>query len=204
MIVRISFSMEWYLAESDYLQKYREYRWLLQFFQSQAPAQRLIMKSPAHTGNLNTLKETIPEAMVIQTHRDPVTCVISVCSLIYTYHRAVTNKIQIQEMINLILRLYESWFRRSIAYRETHPDVVYDVYFNSLVSDPVGTVRGIYSHYDLPWTDAYESDLTKFIQQNPKDKHGKHRYSASDFGLTETEIADRFQFYSDRFGLSYS
>jgi len=76
------------------------------------------------------------------------------------------------------------------------------VYFKPLVSDLIGTVREIYSHFDLPWTKSYETDLEKFIQMNPKNKHGKHQYTASDFGLTETEIAARFRFYTDHFGPS--
>jgi hypothetical protein len=198
----VSGYMEWYLEDKDNLQKYQEYRRLLQVFQSYEPEKRLILKAPAHTGNLDALNLTIPQAMVIQTHRDPVACVSSVFSLIYTFYRSVSNEIDIQLVTNLTLRLYEGWFRRSIAYRESHPDAVFDVYFNSLVSDPIGTVREIYSHFGLPWTKSNETDLEKFTQRNQKDKHGKHQYAASDFGLTESEIADRFQFYTDYFGPS--
>jgi hypothetical protein len=105
-------------------------------------------------------------------------------------------------MNDLILQMYELWFRRNLAFRASHPGVVYDVFFDTLVSDPIGTVQGIYSHFGLPWTEAYASDLQSFIQENPKDKHGEHRYAASDFGLTEAEIGDRLGFYSEHFGLT--
>jgi len=194
--------MEWYLEEKNSVQKYKEYHWLLQFFQSHEPEQRLTLKAPAHTGNLNAIKQEIPQAIIIQTHRDPVICISSVCSLLYTFHRAVSDEIDIDKMTSLTLRLYEEWFRRSIAYREAHPGAIFDIYFRALVSDPIGTVREIYAHFDLPWTKSYEADLEKFVNGNPKDKHGKHRYSASDFGLNESEIADRFRFYTDYFGPS--
>jgi hypothetical protein len=193
--------MEWYLRQEDTFQKYREYRWLLQVFQSYEPEQRLTLKAPAHTGNLETLLQAVPKAMVIQTHREPVTCISSVCSLLYTFHRAVANEIDLHRMTNLTIRTYESWFRRNLAFRAAYPGVVYDVFYDSLVSDPIGTVRGIYSHFGLPWTDTYASDLDEFVHRNPKDKHGKHRYAVSDFGLTEVEIADRLRFYSEHFGL---
>jgi hypothetical protein len=192
--------MQWYLDEKDDAQKYREYRWLLQVFQSQEPKQRLILKAPAHTGNLGALKHAVPKAMIIQMHRDPVVCVSSVSSLLYTFYRAVANEIDIQMVTNLTLRLYEGWFKRSIAYRETNPNAVYDVFYNSLAADPLGTVRDIYAHFDFPWTKIHEADLNEFIHRNPKGKHGKHRYSASDYGLVESEIRDRFQFYIDHFG----
>jgi hypothetical protein len=194
--------MDWYLQQENIDLKYREYRWLLQVYQSQEPEQRLTLKAPAHTGNLEALTQAVPEVKVVQTHRDPVACISSACSLIYTFHRAVANEIDLRRMTDLILQMYELWFRRNLAFRASHPGVVYDVFFDALVSDPIGTVQGIYSHFGLPWTDAYASDLQSFIQKNPKDKHGKHRYAASDFGLTEAEIGERLGFYSEHFGLT--
>jgi hypothetical protein len=199
----VSGYQDWYLGEQNNFQKYKEYYWLLQFFQSLEPEQRLILKAPAHTGNLNALKQEIPQAMIIQTHREPVTCISSVCSFLYTFYRAVSDEFDIeQQLTSPTVRTYESWFRRSIAYREAHPGVVFDVFYKSLVSDPIGTVHEIYTHFDLPWSKSYEADLEKFVHGNPKDKHGHHRYTASDFGLNESELVDRFKFYTDHFGSS--
>jgi len=196
--------MEWYLHHEDNSQKYREYRWLLQVFQSQDTERRLTLKAPAHTGNLKTLLEAIPDAMVIQTHRDPVACISSACSLITTFHKAVSDVIDIQRMTRLILEQYDLWYRRNLAFREANPGVIYDVNYDSLVADPLGTVRGIYTHFDLPWTEVYASELQEFILRHPKNKHGKHHYSTSDFGLTEGEIVEKLQFYNEYFGLKRS
>jgi hypothetical protein len=193
--------MEWYLHQEDVSLKYQEYRWLLQVFQSHEPEQRLTLKAPAHTGNLEALLQELPQALLIQTHRDPVACVSSTCSLLYTNHLGAANEIDIQRMADIALDGYEIWGKRNLAFREKNPGVVYDVFFDSLVTDPIGTVWGIYSHFGLPWTEAYESKLKEYIQRNKKDKHGKHRYTASDFGLTEDEIADRLKLYSEHFGL---
>ena len=194
--------MEWYLQQEDTSQKYREYHWLLQVFQSHEPEQRLTLKAPAHTGNLDPLLHAVPQAMVIQTHRDPVVCISSACSLIYTFHLAVAKEIDLRRMADLTLQQYEVWFRRNLAFRQAHPEVVYDVSYDSLVADPIGTVRGIYAHFGLPWTDAYASKLREFVQKNPKDKRGKHRYAASDYGLIEGEISERLGFYSEHLNLT--
>jgi hypothetical protein len=191
---------DWYLKMEDTSKKYQEYRWLLQVFQSHEPEQRLTLKAPAHTGNLEALLQAIPQALIIQTYRDLVACISSACSLLYTYHLGVAKEIDIQRMADLTLDTYEILGKRNLAFREKNPGVVYDVFFDSLVSDPIGTVRGIYSHFDLPWTDAYESDLKKYIQRNKKDKHGKHKYTVSDFGLKNAEIAERTKVFSDYFG----
>ena len=191
--------MAWYLENADSSPKYQDYRRILQVFQAEEPGQRLTMKAPAHMGSLRALMEHIPDALIVQLHRDPVTCVTSVCSLVYTYHQSVSNKVNIALIADLSLQLYETWLKRNLAFREIYPNVIYDVYYKSFVSDPIGTVRGIYSHFDLPWTEPIAANLWTYIDQNPKNKHGKHLYSAADFGLTEAAIADRLKFFYGEF-----
>lgn len=36
-------------------------------------------------------------------------------------------------------------------------------------------------------------------KNNSKDKHGAHKYSAEDIGITEQQIADDFKAYRERF-----
>ena len=190
---------EWYLDQVELSQKYREYRWLLQVYQSQDNKRRLTLKAPAHTGSLGSILKAVPEVKLIMTHRDPVACISSACSLLYTFHLGVANEIDIPRMSDLLLSSYVRLGERNIAFREDNPGLIYDVYYDSLVSDPIGTVRGIYSHYDLPWPEGHETVLGDYIQRNKKEKHGKHRYSASDFGLKNEEILEKMQFYTDIF-----
>lgn len=192
--------IEWYLKRENSAQKYREYRWLLQVFQFYDRDRRLALKSPSHSGNLEALLQAVPEALVIQTHRDPVVCVSSSCSLLATFNLGVTDEIDLHRLTSLNLDWYELWSTHNLAFRAKHPGRIYDVYYDALVSDPVGTVRGIYAHFGLPWTDAYATELERYIERNPKNKHGKHRYAASDYGLTEPEIAARVQPYIEHFG----
>jgi len=99
-------------------------------------------------------------------------------------------------MSELVLSSYVTLGKRNIAFREEHPGLIYDVHYDALVSDPVRTVRGIYSHYDLPWPESHKAVLEDYIQRNKKGKHGKHRYTASDFGMEEEEIAEKAKFYT--------
>ncbi|UCD98595.1 MAG: sulfotransferase [Chloroflexota bacterium] len=190
---------EWYLKQEELSMKYREYRWLLQVFQDQESERRLTLKAPAHTGSLAAILEEVPQAKLIMTHRDPVACISSACSLLYTFHLGVADEIDIQRMAKLLLRSYETLGKRNIAFREDNLDVIFDVYYDNLVSDPIGTVQGIYSHLDLPWPEDHETVLKDYIARNKKDKHGKHRYSPSDFGLEKAEVTERMKFYYDNF-----
>jgi hypothetical protein len=200
-LLPVSGYTDWYLQQTDTFQKYQEYQWLLQVFQSHEPERRLTLKAPAHTGNLEALLLAIPNALVVQTHRNPVACIKSACNLLYTFHLSVAEEIDIPRTTRLILHLYESGLKRNMVFRSANPGVIYDVFYESLVSDPIETVRSIYKHFGLPWTNVLASRLQKFVKENPKDKHGKHHYAAHEFGLADDEIAKQFQFYSEHFRL---
>ena len=78
---------------------------------------------------------------------------------------------------------------------------VHDVYYDLLVADPIGTVKRIYDQYELEWTRGFESKLQAFVGAHSQGQHGKHVYSASDFGLNDKETTERFGAYIRRFKL---
>ena len=51
---------------------YRWHRQFLQHLQSRHPADRWLLKSPAHLWHLGALAAEYPDAVVVQTHRDPL------------------------------------------------------------------------------------------------------------------------------------
>ncbi len=62
--------LEWVQA-ADQRPVYEDYRRQLEILQARHPDRRLLLKAPAHLGNLAVLHEVVPEAHLIQTHRDP-------------------------------------------------------------------------------------------------------------------------------------
>jgi hypothetical protein len=193
---------EWY-ASHDHFEAYQEYYSLLQILQTVDPKRRLTLKAPAHTGSLPNLHQVIPEALIIQTHRDPVAVCNSANSRSYSAHGMLAERLDVPRMTEGTLHLLEDWTATSLAFRETHPGVIYDVMYDQLVADPVGTVKGIYDHFDLVWSDAFQERLQAYVRDNPQGKYGKHRYSSADFGLTDEAITRRFTEYSREFGFNY-
>ncbi len=190
--------LRWY-NEHDRLKPYAEYRQMLQVLQAADPGLRLTLKAPAHTGSLNALLAAVPEALIVQTHRDPVTACKSFNSLLYTTHSAVSDRIDMKAMASANLRFLANEVRRNLAVRDTRPDAVLDVHYSRLTADPVGTVRGIYEHFGLSWSDAYEANLARYVSRNPKGAHGGHTYDSAAFGLTDGQIAGQFRDYCRRF-----
>ena len=63
---------------------YAFHRRFLQHLQSRCPGERWVLKSPGHLGPVDALLHEYPDAMVVQTHRDPLSVIPSVSSLEYT------------------------------------------------------------------------------------------------------------------------
>jgi Sulfotransferase family len=193
--------LDWF-KNQDRLQAYHEYRLLLQVLQDVDPTRRLALKAPTHTGAVEALLQTVPGALLIQTHRNPAETTASLTSLFYSLHSLTTERLDVRKMTEAILSLQENQIVRNLAARDTHPGALFDVYYDRLVADPIGTVREIYDHYDLAWSEEFAERMTCYVQQNPRGKHGDHRYAPEDFGQTDEGISERFATYIERFELA--
>jgi hypothetical protein len=193
--------LEWY-KNQDRLQAYHEYRLLLQAVQAADPTRRLVLKSSTHTGAVDALLQTVPGSLLIQTHRNPVETSASLASLFYSLHSRTTERLDVRRMTEAILSFHEHQVARNLAARDAHPGALFDVYYDRLVADPIGTVRGIYDHYGLAWTEEFAERLNYYLQQNPRGKHGAHRYAPENFGQTGEAISERFAAYIERFELT--
>jgi hypothetical protein len=193
--------LDWYKSQ-DRLKAYKEYRWLLQILQAVDPTRRLALKAPAHTGALSVLLKTIPGALLVQAHRHPVEACNSLNSLFYSVHAMATKRVDARRMAEANVSLQEHEIALNLATRDAHPGRVFDVHYDRLVADPIGTVRGIYDHYGLAWSDTLEERLGSYVQKNPKGSHGPHQYTSVEFGQTDEAIAKRFATYCERFGFA--
>jgi hypothetical protein len=114
----------------------------------------------------------------------------------------VTDRIDVPRMAEVIIRGFYEAAAATLMRCETNPDIVYDVYYDRLIDDPIGTVKEIYNHFGLSWSDNYEERLKVYVRDNPQNKYGKHHYCAEDFGLMDEAIAGRFTQYRRRFGFA--
>jgi Sulfotransferase family len=193
--------LDWYMNQ-DRLQAYYEYRLLLQVLQDADPTRRLVLKSSTHTGAVETLLQTIPGSLLIQTHRNPVETSASLASLFYSLHSRTTERLDVRRMTETILGFHEHQIARNLQARDAHPGALFDVYYDRLVADPIGTVRDIYDHYGLAWSEEFEERLSCYLRQNPRGKHGAHLYAPENFGQTKDTISRRFAAYIERFELA--
>ena len=144
-----------WLREQDWTGAYRRHRRNLQMIGLHDAGRRWVLKNPSHLFALDALLAVYPDALVIQTHRSPRTAIASACSLA-AHASAGWSPVFTGTVIGRTqLDLWARGLSLFTAERARHdPARFYDVRYDDLVADPVGTVEAIYGHFGLPLTGA--------------------------------------------------
>jgi hypothetical protein len=143
-----------------------------------------------------------PDACIVQLHRDPQKVIPSLCSLFAVYQGMTSDCVAAKRLGPDIAELCDEGLRRGHAAREAHqPGRVLDIRYHDLVRDPLGTLRQIYDHFGYTYTEELERRARKWVEENPKNKHGKHQYDLAQFGLDEATIDRMFRSYCLRYDI---
>lgn len=193
-----------WLEGQDLGPAYRLHRRVLQQLQWRGPAGRWVLKAPSHLFSFDSLLETYPDARIVQTHRDPLTVLASVASLTATLHGAFSHKVDLAEIGREVTHRWTHCLERAIQFRRNGmvaADRFIDIHYHDLIRDPMAAVRSIYARFGIPLRGAAQTRMRRYLDENPKDKHGTHRYTLSSFGLEPDDLIGRFKAYCDHFGV---
>ncbi len=192
---------EWFRSQS-LAPVYDWHRKALALVQSTAPERRWVLKYPVHLRNLDELYRVYPDACVVQTHRDPVDVIASLCTLIYRLRRIYSDNVDVLAIGRWQLEMWATILEKSLEYRRQHdPARFHDVYFGEIQRDPVAAIRSIHERFGETLDEATAQSIRAYRAAHPPGQHGKLVYRAEDYGLTETMIRERFAFYREAFEL---
>lgn len=192
-----------WLQTADMTPAYQFQKRFMQHLQSGYGGAHWMLKTPAHLFWLQTLLEVFPDALIVQTHRDPATVLASVSSLMYALRSAMSDHIDPHQVGREQLATWTWGLARTLDARAHLPeDRVVDVHFRDTLADPVGVVRRIYDHFGLEVTATVEQGVQRYLADNPREKHGRHRYDLADFGLERREADEHFAAYRERFDIT--
>jgi hypothetical protein len=190
-----------WLARTDLTSAYAYHERELQVLQSDAPG-RWTLKSPAHCFGLDALVARYPDARLVMTHRDPVSVVASVCSLVRSLSGTFSDADQSAYIAAHWTEVVADAVGRVADFRRRHGgDRFVDVRYDDLVADPVGEVRRIYAHCGEELGDEAARRMAAYVTANPQGVHGHHRYSLDDLGLDRAALEERFAEYRAAFGV---
>lgn len=192
-----------WLRTADHGSAYRYHKQVLQLLQSAAPG-RWILKSPAHRLHLHTLLATYPDAVFVDTYRDPLTVVTSMCSLV----NSLSGTFSSEDHKDYVARHWTDMIGSMATVvddaRDADPELdsrFVDIDYWDLVKTPVEAVRRVYEHVGADWSSDIEAAMTAYVAANPAGKHGNHAYDAEALGIDETAVAAAFARYNERRGL---
>jgi hypothetical protein len=191
-----------WLESADMAPAYAQHRLALQTLQSRQPTQRWVLKTPNHLWQLETLRAFYPDARVIWTHRDPGPVVTSLASLANAGQRPLTRRTDPGPTA-------EEWKRKctfalgsAMAFDASSGEGwCRHIHYDQLMSDPVGTVRHLYSGFDEEVSPLHARRMEAFLEQRPQDAFGRHRYDPADFGWTYAGLAEEFDDYTERYSV---
>ncbi|MGZ4693790.1 MAG: sulfotransferase family protein [Acidimicrobiales bacterium] len=196
----------WLLYEADMAPAYRWHRMFLQHLQSEHPGDRWLLKSPAHLWHLGDLLAEYPDAVVVQTHRDPVKVVASVSALMAHLRQMTSDDTSIAEAAAEYAEDNFEGLDRSMAARRdgTLPAAqVVDVQFTDFVADPLATIGALYDQLGLELGAETEARMRAFLDAHPGDGGGGgSRYTFADTGLDLDELRERSRSYQEHFGVA--
>jgi hypothetical protein len=160
-----------------------------------------VLKYPKHLLSLDALLVAYPDAVLIWTHRDPAAVLPSAVSLTGFMRQSNTPDYDPVRFAREWLVIEELALHRGLATRDRDQREAHhiDVDYRSLMSDSVGTVAWLCERLGVAFDNGSRRAVQRWIDDNPQDKHGVHRYTAADFGLDPDRLRARFEFYSRRF-----
>jgi hypothetical protein len=195
----------WLLHEADPAPLYRWHRIYLQHLQSEHAADRWLIKSPAHLWHLAGLMAEYPDAVVIQTHRDPLKVITSISALVAHLRRMASDHSSVaraaaQYSDDIFVGLERSLVARSDG---TLPaGQVIDVQFAAFMADPFATIGAVYDQLGVDLTAEAEQRMRDFLATHPGDGGGGGtRYTWADTGLDEPTLRKRAAPYQEYFGV---
>ncbi len=183
---------------------YEFHRHQLQHLQWKHHGERWVLKTGAHLWSLEYLLQEYPDARIVFTHRDPVQSMTSYASLTTLVRTMSSSEVDPFEIAQDWIPRLCAAMNHALDVRENakYPDAkIYEMYFDNFAADQFREVERIYEHFDIDLPGDAADVMREFIRENPKGKHGEHRYKESDYGIDPDTVRKSFARYIEHFGL---
>ncbi|HVY86764.1 MAG TPA: sulfotransferase [Caulobacterales bacterium] len=191
--------VQWYRA-SDHTIGYQWFKRVLQTSQFLRPgSSRWVLKAPQHLEHLRALVTAFPDAILVQTHRDPTDAVISLANMTCCGQRRYFDHPNPHFIGRNMVDIVERLLRKGEDDRSNLTQTFIDLPFDEFRADQIGSVKRIYAAAGDTLSAEAEQCMSEWIVANRQNKHGKHEYAPEDVGLDIASLRSRFDFYRHRY-----
>lgn len=192
---------DYYLAH-DQTPHYEYMKTVLKAMQWLRGGERWILKSPQHLEQFGPLMTTFPDATVLVTHRDPVSVMVSMSTMVAYSARTSLDPVDPVAISNYWADRLETMLNAAMRDRELLPaHQSMDILFGDFMADDIGTVRRIYELAGQPLPDTSMAAIQAYIDGHQRDRHGKVVYEPERLGLDLPARREAMRAYSERFAV---
>jgi hypothetical protein len=194
-----------FLRSSDMIPIYQWQKRFLQHLQQQQAAGRWILKAPDHVYSLEALFSVFPDAMVIQTHRDPLDVLKSTIHLTRVLHGLYARPEDPVQLAARETRVLSAAIDHCLRFRDAHPELAerfVDVNYSELTADPLAVINQIYRHFDMTLTVEATRRINELALHRSRYRGRRAVPSLADMGLDAPTLAHRFEYYCRRFRIA--
>jgi hypothetical protein len=196
---------EKYLRGANFAPVYMWQRRFLQTLQFRSEPRRWILKSPDHVHGLEELFSVFPDAMIIQTHRNPLPVLRSSTELTRVLQGLYARPAEPGQAAARETRLLLDGTEKFLQFRDAHPELAdrfVDLKYSDLVAEPLAAIKQIYERLALPLSDAAVSRISAMAARRTRYRGVANQCNVAQLGREVQAQAQRFERYCSRFDLS--
>jgi hypothetical protein len=213
------------LGAKEAFPKYKQYLQLLAFqtAERQGPF-TWMLKCPFHLPYLTELHATFPDATIVWTHRNPVECIASACSLYetlmkisvdsWTIDKKALGKAVMEYTFLALEKAIRSIEKAAKTMRILH------IRYSDNIKEPKVVCKKIMEMAELPFSDEYVRRVDAYLAESARKRKslkekkvreaatggGKmetllHTYSLEEYGLSEEIVLAKFDAYITKYNL---
>ena len=159
-----------------------------------------LLKSPAHLWQVDALVAEYPDALIVQTHRDPLNVISSISALTHHLRRLAYDESSITECAAQSREEIVVGLERGMKLRDSLAQRVIDVQLADFIRDPFATIRALYAELGRELEPVAEQNMRAFLAGHPGDGGGS-RYFWADTGLDAGLVREQVRVYQDCYGV---
>ncbi|MFG3341248.1 sulfotransferase family protein [Glycomyces sp. NPDC048151] len=183
-----------WIEQRDALPDYEYLKLALQVLQFGRERKRWILKSPMHLDHLPEIRKVFPDAQIVWTHRDPITVLGSLCSLVESSQVMHERSPDLHAIGETWLRIQSTAIERARKARVDWPRSSFiDVPYPWLAAEPHDKVPLLYERLGAKWTEADARTLDSVLARPGIGR--QHEYELARYGLNPGQVEEAFGDY---------
>jgi hypothetical protein len=182
---------EGFLRSADLVPVYQWERRFLQHLQQNQRSTRWVLKAPDHVYALDALFSVFPDAMVIQTHRDPLEVLKSSIYLNWVLRGLYGRRDDPIQLAEREARVLAGMTDRLMRFRAAHPELAerfVDVHYGELTANPLAVINRIYERFDLTLTEEAAGRMQRLALRRSRYRGRRFLPNLADIGLDEFSL----------------